>query len=320
MRSNLVAGLLALVAAVPAAGQGYPERPIRLIVAFPPGGGTDVAARLIVPRLSEALGKQVVIDNRPGAGSTLGTNIVAKASADGYTLLMSDTTFGIVAALYPKLPYDAERDFAPVTQATSVPLAMVVHPSLPVNTIAEFVALAKAKPGQLNFGSGGVGTPLHMTGELLKIAAGIDIVHIPYKGAGPAFADLLGGHFQLMCPTMQSAIPYIHSGKLRALALTTAKRSPALPNVPTMAEAGYPAVRAVAWYGVHAPAQTPKAIVARLHAEIARTLQDPVVKERFTSEGAEVVGSTPAEFTQFIAAEITQWKKVVTTAGIKAEF
>ncbi|HTP94345.1 MAG TPA: tripartite tricarboxylate transporter substrate binding protein [Burkholderiales bacterium] len=320
MRSNLVAGLLALVAAVPAAGQGYPERPIRLIVAFPPGGGTDVAARLIVPRLSEALGKQVVIDNRPGAGSTLGTNIVAKASADGYTLLMSDTTFGIVAALYPKLPYDAERDFAPVTQATSVPLAMVVHPSLPVNTIAEFVALAKAKPGQLNFGSGGVGTPLHMTGELLKIAAGIDIVHIPYKGAGPAFADLLGGHFQLMCPTMQSAIPYIHSGKLRALALTTAKRSPALPNVPTMAEAGYPAVRAVAWYGVHAPAGTPKAIVARLHTDIARTLQDPVVKERFTSEGAEVVGSTPAEFTQFIAAEITQWKKVVTTAGIKAEF
>ncbi len=300
--------------------QEYPARPIRLIVAYPPGGGTDVTARTIVARLSEGLGKQVVIDNRPGASSTLGTDLVAKAMPDGYTLLMSDTTFGIVPGLYGRLPYDALRDFQPVTQITGVPGALVVHPAVPANSVKELVALAKSKPGGLNFGSGGVGTPVHMAGELLKLAANINIVHIPYKGAGPAFTDLLGGHFQLMFPTLQSAVPHIKSGRLRLLALTSTKRSPAFPDTPVMAEAGVPGVVAVAWFGIHAPRATPKAIVARLHDESVRTLQDPVVRQRFAADGADVAGSTPDQFTRFVADEITKWTKVVKDAGVKAEF
>ncbi len=297
----------------------YPERPIRLIVSYPPGGGTDVTARTIVGKLSDGLGKQVVIDNRPGAGSTIGTDLVAKAAPDGYTLLMSDTTFGILPGLYAKLPFDALRDFQPVAQITSVPVGLVVHPGLPARSVKELVAMARAKPGGLNFGSGGVGTPVHMAGELLKVAAKIDIVHIPYKGAGPAFIDLLGGHFQMMFPTLQSAVPHIKSGRLRLLALTTEKRSLAFPDTPTMEEAGFPGVIAVAWFGMHAPGATPKAIIARLHAEAVKVLQDPTVKQRFETEGADIVGSTPAQFSAFVANEITKWSKVVKAAGIKAE-
>jgi len=298
----------------------YPERPIRLIVSYPPGGGTDVTARTIVGRFSELLGRQVVIDNRPGAGSTIGTDLVAKATPDGYTLLMSDTTFGIVPGLYGKLPYDALKDFQPVTQFTGVPGALVIYPALPVNSVKDLVALAKAKPGELNFGSGGIGTPVHMAGELLKLAANINIVHIPYKGAGPAFTDLLGGHFQLMFPTLQSAVPHIKGGRLRLLALTSEKRSAAFPDVPVMAEAGLPGVVAMAWFGIHAPKSTPQPIVARLHAEAVKTLQDPVVKQRFETEGADIVGSNPREFTRFIENEIAKWTKVVKDGGIKAEF
>jgi tripartite-type tricarboxylate transporter receptor subunit TctC len=297
----------------------YPERPIRLIVSYPPGGGTDVTARTIVGKLSDGLGKQVVIDNRPGAGSTIGTDLVAKAAPDGYTLLMSDTTFGILPGLYAKLPFDALRDFQPVAQITSVPVGLVVNPGLPARSVKELVAMAKAKPGGLNFGSGGVGTPVHMAGELLKVAAKIDIVHIPYKGAGPAFIDLLGGHFQMMFPTLQSAVPHIKSGRLRLLALTTEKRSQAFPDTPTMEEAGFPGVIAVAWFGIHAPRGTSKAIVARLHAEAVKVLQDPTVKQRFETEGADIVGSTPEQFSAFVANEIAKWTKVVKAAGIKAE-
>jgi len=297
----------------------YPERPIRLIVSYPPGGGTDVTARIIVGKLSEGVGKQFVIDNRSGAGSMIGTDLVAKAAPDGYTLLMSDTTFGIVPGLYPKVPYDTLRDFQPVTQVTSVPVGLVVNPGVPARSVKELVALARARPGGLNFGSGGVGTPVHMAGELLKIAAKIDIVHIPYKGAGPAFTDLLGGHFQMMFPTLQSAVPHIKSGRLRLLALTTEKRSSAFPDTPTMNEAGTPGVIAVAWFGIHAPRATPKAIVARLHAEVVKVLQDPVVRQRFESEGADIVGSTPEQFSSFVANEITKWTRVVKEAGIKAE-
>ena len=297
----------------------YPERPIRLIVSYPPGGGTDVTARTIVGKLSEGVGKQFVIDNRSGAGSMIGTDLVAKAAPDGYTLLMSDTTFGIVPGLYPKVPYDTLRDFQPVTQVTSVPVGLVVNPGVPARSVKELVALARARPGGLNFGSGGVGTPVHMAGELLKIAAKIDIVHIPYKGAGPAFTDLLGGHFQMMFPTLQSAVPHIKSGRLRLLALTTEKRSSAFPDTPTMDEAGVPGVIAVAWFGMHAPRATPKAVVARLHAEVVKVLQDPVVRQRFESEGADIVGSTPEQFSSFVANEITKWTRVVKEAGIKAE-
>jgi len=297
----------------------YPERPIRLIVSYPPGGGTDVTARTIVGKLSEGVGKQFVIDNRSGAGSMIGTDLVAKAAPDGYTLLMSDTTFGIVPGLYPKVPYDTLRDFQPVSQITSVPVGLVVNPGVPARSVKELVALARARPGGLNFGSGGVGTPVHMAGELLKIAAKIDIVHIPYKGAGPAFTDLLGGHFQMMFPTLQSAVPHIKSGRLRLLALTTEKRSTAFPDTPTMNEAGMPGVIAVAWFGMHAPRATPKAVVARLHAEVVKVLQDPIVRQRFESEGADIVGSTPEQFSSFVANEITKWTRVVKEAGIKAD-
>jgi tripartite-type tricarboxylate transporter receptor subunit TctC len=312
--------LLLAAAAFPAAAQTYPDRPIRLIVSYPPGGGTDVTARQIVTPLSERLGRQIVIDNRAGAGSTLGTHLVAKASPDGYTLLMSDTTFGIVPGLYPKVPYDALRDFVPVTQVTSVPGALVVHPSVPANSVKELVALAKAKPNALNFGSGGVGTPVHMAAELLKLQAKIQMVHVPYKGAGPAFADLLGGHFQLMFPTLQSVVPYVKAAKVRLLAVTTEKRTPAFPETPTMEEAGVPGVIAVAWFGIHAPARTPRAIVSRIHDETVRVVQEPAIRDRFVSEGAEPVGSTPEQFGAFVANEIAKWTKVVREAGIKAEF
>ena len=313
LASALLAGSGAAIA------QTYPDRPIRLIVSYPPGGGTDVSARTFTPKLSELLGKQIVIDNRPGAGSTIGTDLVAKAPPDGYTLHMTDTTFGIIPGLYPKLPFDAVRDFQPITQVTGVPVGLVVHPSLPARSVKELVGLAKAKPGAMNFGSGGIGTPVHMAGELLKLAAGIDIVHIPYKGAGPAFSDLLGGHFHLMFPTLQSAVPHIKSGRLRLLALTTEKRSPAFPDTPTILEAGVPGVIAVAWFGIQAPRGTPKAIVDRLHADTVRSLQDPAIRQRFASEGAEVVASTPEEFRKFIGNEIGKWSKVVKDAGIKME-
>ncbi len=297
----------------------YPERPIRLIVSYPPGGGTDVTARQITPSLSERLGKQIVINNRSGAGSTLGTNIVAKAAPDGYTLLMADTTFGIVPGLYQKVPYSM-RDFSPITQITSVPGALVVHPSLPANSVKELVALAKSKPGGLNFGSGGVGTPVHMAAELLQLQAKIKMVHIPYKGAGPAFADLLGGQFHVMFPTMQSAVPHIKSGRLRLLAVTTEKRTPAYPETPTMEEAGVPGVISVAWFGLMAPAGTPRAIIDRLHAEAVKVVQEPAIRDRFLAETAEPVGSTPAQFGKFISNEISKWTRVVKAAGIKAVF
>ncbi len=320
MLTRIWAGvLMAFSCSAVAFAQAYPDRPIRLIVSYPPGGGTDVTARTIQAKLSEGLGRQVVIDNRPGAGSTIGTDLVAKATPDGYTLLMSDTTFGIIPGLYAKLPYDAQRDFQPVTQITGVPVGLVVYPGLPVHSVKELVALAKSKPGELNFGSGGIGTPVHMAGELLKLAANIDIVHIPYKGAGPAFTDMLGGHFQLMFPTLQSAVPHIKSGRLRLLALTSEKRSPAFPDTPIMEEAGVPGVIAMAWFGIHAPKATPPAIIARLNAEAVKVLQDPVVKQRFATEGADAVGSSPAQFAQFISNEIAKWTKVVKEGGIKAE-
>jgi tripartite-type tricarboxylate transporter receptor subunit TctC len=313
----LCAALLAMFAGVSAA-QNYPNRPIRLIVPFSAGGSTDVTARIVGQKLGEALGHTVVVDNRPGAAATIGYDLVAKASPDGYTLIMTDSTFSIVAALYPKLPYDPLKDFAPIIHVISVPAALLTHPSVPAKTVQELVALARAKPGGMNFGSGGVGSYLHMAGELFRITANVDIVHIPYKGAGPALSDLLGGQLQLLFPTLPSALPHIKGGRVRALAVTSTKRAAAIPDVPTMEQAGVPFVT-VAWFGMHAPAKTPQPIVTRLYTETRKLLDSPDVKERFAGQSAEVIGSSPPEFGKYVANDISQWRQVVKTGDIKAE-
>jgi tripartite-type tricarboxylate transporter receptor subunit TctC len=315
---NLVVAVM-LLSIQAAHAQNYPNRAIRMVVAYAPGGTTDFTARVIGPRLAEALGQQVVIDNRGGAGSLIGTDLVAKAAADGYTLLMADTAFGIVPALYAKLPFDVQKDFSPVMQVISMPNCLVVHPSLPVKSVKDLVALARARPGQLTFGSGGVGTPLHMGGEQLKVAARIDIVHVPYKGAAPAMSNLVGGQLAMVFPTMTLGVPQVKSGKLRALAVTSARRTAALPEVPTMTEAGFPAVNATSWFGLAAPARTPRAVIDRLHAEMAKIVAMPDVRERFEAQHAEIVGGTPDAMAKFVAGEIAQWTAVAKAGGIKAE-
>jgi len=300
------------VAAVHAAD--YPSKPIRILVPFVPGGATDILARLVGQNLTIAWEQQVVIDNRPGANGILAADITAKATPDGHTLLFVAIGHAINPLLQKNLPYDTQKDFTPVSLAAVLPLIVCVHPSLPANSVKELIALAKSR--KLNYASGGVGSSQHLATALFASMAKIDLVHIPYKGAGPAFTDLLGGHFQIMFPTLQSAVPHIKSGRLRLLALTSEKRSPAFPDTPVMEEAGVPGVIAVAWFGIHAPKATPQAVIARLHAEAVKVLQDPVVKQRFATEGADAVGSSPAQFVQFISNEIAKWTKVVKDGGI----
>ncbi len=297
----------------------YPSRPLRMVVAYAPGGTTDFAARVTAPKLGELLGQTVVVDNRPGAGSILGTDLVAKGAPDGYTLLMADTAFGITPAIYDKLPFNAQRDFATIAQIMSVGNALVVHPSVAARTVQELVELAKAKPGQLTFGSGGVGTPLHMAGEQLKVAAGINMLHVPHKGAAPAMASLLGGQITMVFPTLTLAVPQTKSGKVRALAVTTAKRVAALADTPTMREAGYLAVDATSWFGLVAPARVPKPVQTKLAAAIAKVVTMSDVRERIAAQQGEVVGSGPAEFSKFVAAEITNWMRVAKAGNIRAD-
>lgn len=297
----------------------WPTRPIRLVVAYAPGGTTDFAARVTAPKLGEGLGQTVVVDNRPGAGSILGTDLVAKGAPDGYTLLMADTAFGITPAIYDRLPFNALKDFVTITQVMSVGNALVVHPAVAARSVREVVELAKAKPGQLTFGSGGVGTPLHMAGEQLKVAAGIDMVHVPHKGAAPAMASLLGGQITMVFPTLTLAVPQVKSGKLRVLAVTNARRVAALPETPTTAEAGYASVDATSWFGLVAPARVAKPIQARISAEIARVVALPEVRERIDAQQGEVVGSTPAAFAKFVAQEIANWTKVARAGNIRAD-
>ena len=297
----------------------YPTRPIRMVVAYAPGGTTDFTARVVAPKLTELLGQTVVVDNRPGAGSILGTDLVAKGTPDGYTIMMADTTYGIIPAIYAKLPFDVQKDFTAISQIMTVPNALVVHPSVAARSVKELVALAKAKPGELTFGSGGVGTPLHMAGEQLKVAAGINMLHVPHKGAAPAMASLLGGQITLVFPTLTLAVPQVKAGKLRGLAVTSARRAAAFPDMPTMSEAGYPAVNATSWFGLVAPARAPKPVLNRLGAETAKIVKMADVRERIEAQHGEVVGSSPAEFAKFVAAEIANWTEVARAGNIKAE-
>ena len=317
---SLTATLAILAPHAAAAADAYPAKPVRFVVAFPPGGGTDIIARSIAQKLAERIAQQVVVDNRPGAGGNIGTDMVAKSAPDGYTLLMGSAgPLAINASLFGKMPFDPIKDLAPVTLAASTPNVLVVHPALRAATLKELIALAKARPGEINFASSGHGTPAHLAGELFNLMAGVKMVHVPYKGAAPALADLLGGQVQIMFSTMPPALPHVRDGKLRALAVTSAKRSPAAPELPTVDETALPGFEANTWHGVVVPAGTPGAIVARLNREIAAILNLPDVVERFSSQGAEALGSTPEEFAAYIKSETLKWAKVVRDSGAKAE-
>jgi tripartite-type tricarboxylate transporter receptor subunit TctC len=298
----------------------YPDRPVRLIVTYPAGGPADMAARTLAQKLAEAWGQQVVVDNRAGAGGVIGTELAAKSAPDGYTLLHG-TAAGLIInpLLMKKLPYDTLRDFTPVSMVVIVPQLLVLHPAVQVNSLKELIALAKAKPGQLNYASVGAGSPNHLGMELLKSMSGIDMVHVPYKGASPAVADLIAGQVQLMFNGMSSVLPLIASGKLKAIAIGSAKRSAAAPDVPTVAEAGLPGFEFTAWNGNFAPAGTPRAIVLKLNGDIRKALAAPDVVQRLSSLGSEPAGSSPEEFAGYIKQDFARWSAVVKAAGIKAE-
>ncbi len=312
--------VLAMIAAPGIHAADYPVKPIRFIAPNPPGGPTDILARLIGQKLSESLGQPVFVENRAGAGGNIGTELAAKAPPDGYTLVTgNNATFGANVSLYKNLGFDPVKDFAPVSLVGTQPNILVVHPSLPVTSVKELIALAKARPGQLNYAGSGMGAVAHLSAELFKSMTRTNIVHISYKGAGPALIDMLAGQCQLMFATSFSVQPHIKANKLRALAVTTAKRARAWPDLPTIAEAGVPGFEATTWHGVLVPAGTPAAIVNKLNAEIIRMLQLPDVRERLGTLGAEIIGSTPKEFADHIQREIPKWAKVIKDAGVRLE-
>jgi len=308
----------ALLAAGIASAQPYPAKPIRLIVPLAPGGPSDTLARTVALRLTEVIGQSVVVENRAGAGGVVGTEIAAKSPPDGYTMLLVSTSFTINASLYPKLPYDTLKDLAAVTMLASGPYLIAVHPSLPVKSMKELIALAKSRPGQLNYASGGSGTGPHMSLELLKLATGVNIVHIPYKGAGPALIDLMAGHVQIQPVNILVGLPQARAGKLRALAVTTAKRSAAAPEVPTVAETVVPGFNEGGQHGIVVPAGVPREVIARLQQSIVKVLQNPEVKDRLASEGSEVVGNTPEQYGAIIRSDVEKWAKVIQRTGIRA--
>lgn len=310
---------LALAGAAAHADQPYPARAIRLVVPSSPGGGADLSARILAPKLSEALGQQVVVENRPGAGTMIGAEAVARAAPDGYTLLLGISTLAINPAIYRKVPYDALKDFAPISQLVSLPNLLVTHPSLPVATVKELIAFARARPGQIHYASAGVGTNPHFSMELFLSMAGLRMVHVPYKGSGRGIVDVLAGEVPVMMPSILAGIAHVKSRRLRALGVSSARRAGGAPAIPTIAEAGVPGYEAVQWFGVLAPAATPREIVSRLHGEIVRVLHSPEVRERFAADGADPVGSTPEEFAAFLRAETAKWAKVAQQAGIRPE-
>jgi tripartite-type tricarboxylate transporter receptor subunit TctC len=300
--------------------QPYPSKPIRLIVPFTPGGTTDILSRILGQKLSEVMGVQVVIDNRPGAAGNIGAELAAKAAPDGYTLLMGPSgTLAVNPSLYANLPFDPIRDFAPISLVAMVPSILVVHPSLPVKSVKELIEYVKSRPGQLNYGSSGAGGQPFLAVEYLKLMAGLNIVEVRYKGGAPLTTDLIAGQISLTITGIPTLLPHIKSGRLRALAVSSAKRSAAVPELPTISEAALPGYDATAWYGVLAPAGTPKEIIARLNVAINKSIKHPDVAERLTAEGAETVGNTPEEFAAFIKSESESWAKVIKAAGVKVQ-
>ena len=318
LQTSLLCGVLAAVA--PAVwAQAYPGKPVRMIAASSPGSAVDIVARIVAQNLSEQMGQQVIIDNRAGAGGNLGAELAAKAVPDGYTLFMGTPAHAINTGLYRKLNYDLVRDFAPVSQVTSGAYVIVVHPSLPVKSVKELITLARSKPGQLNYASAGSGNATHLAGELFNSLAKVRLVHVPYKGSGPAVTDLVGGQVQLMFANLVAALPQVKAGRLRALAVTGEKRTAAAPALPTVIEAGVPGYVVLSWFGVLAPVATPREIITRLNAELIQAMRAPEMRDRLASDGAEPATGTPEQFAAFIKSEITQWTTVVRNAGITAE-
>jgi len=300
--------------------QDYPNKPLRLIVPFPPGGGNDILARSVGQRLAEAVGQQIIVDNRGGAGGLIGAELAAKAVPDGYTIFLASIgNLAFMPALHAKLPYDPVRDFAPVTLLATSAFVLVVNPSLPAKSVRELIALAKARPGQLNYASAGQGSSLHLTGEIFKLATNTDLVHVPYKGGAPALTDLIAGQVQIMFATTPGTLPHVRTGKLRALGVSGSKRSVAAPEVPTIAEGGVPGFEVLNWYGIVAPGKTPAAIVQRLNGELVMILKAPEMIESLGTQGLEAAGGTPEKFGAFIKSEIAKYAKVVKAAGIRAE-
>jgi len=315
-------GIAAFAFGAPASAQApaYPTKPVRIVVPFPAGGATDILARAVAQKLTETWGQAFVVDNRPGAGGNIGSELVAKAAPDGYTLEMGTVgTHAINASLYAKMPYDHVKDFAPIILVAGVPNVLVVNPAVPVNSVQELIAYAKANPGKLNFASSGSGTSIHLSGELFKVMAGVQMTHIPYKGSAPALADLLGGQVQLMFDNLPPSLPQIKGGKLRALGVTSAARAPTLPDTPTIAESGLPGFDASSWFGLLAPAGTPPAIIAKLNTEIAKWLASPEAREKLVAIGANIAGGTPEDFARHIQAETVKWAKVVKESGAKVD-
>jgi tripartite-type tricarboxylate transporter receptor subunit TctC len=308
-----------LVAGNAAAADNYPSRPIRFIVPFPPGGGNDIVGRIVALKLGEGLGQQVVIDNRGGAGGTIGTDITAKAPPDGYTMLINNISLAVNHTLFKKLPYDTLKDLQPVSLVGRQPNIVVVHPGVPAKSMRELLDMARAKPGSVNYGSGGIGTASHLATEMLKLMANVDMVHVPYKGLGPALTDLMGGRLHVIISTMASALPQMKTGKLRPLAVTTAQRSAFFPEVPTLNEAGVKGYEFSTWYGLLVPAGTPQPIVDRLNRETQKALGSALVKEQFVSQGLEPAGSSPQEFSGYLKSEVAKWAKVVKASGATPE-
>ncbi len=313
----------AVLALLPAsllhAAEQFPTHAVRIVVPFPAGGPSDILSRLMAPKLNAAWGQQIIVDNRPGGGTIIGTDVVAKSPPDGHTVVMIYTGHATNPSLHSKLPYDTLRDFSAVTLCTTLPIILVTHPSIPANTLNDLVALAKAKPGTLAFATSGNGSTGHLAGEMFKSVAGINLVHIPYKGSAPAISDVLGGQVAMTFDGLPAALPHVKTGKLKALAVTSTARSPLLPDVPTVAENGYPGFAADAWFGVVAPAKTPKDVIAKLSAEMVKAVRAKDVSDKLTEMGYRPIANTPEEFDQFIRAEITKWGAVIRQAGIQAD-